>query len=274
MHLYNQYHPGPLLNNYVECFWELRSIEKPFDSLQRLIPGGRIELVFNFGTPLHWLATPNDQGVSTVLAHVLGQRDKLYFANTQGNVNLLGIRFKPGGINAFTELPASAFLNQMVPAIHVFSNSLDECESRLCEVEDTMEKISIIRGMLIKSIKPTGMDWNWVQAAVEKIRSSNQPISIREFCDEKGHYIKRLERAFLKYVGYSPKYYSRIIRFNKALRQMAMQQKSLTHIAADCNYYDQSHFIKDFIQFSGTTPKQFHIQPNTIADLLVRNQRI
>jgi AraC-like DNA-binding protein len=31
----------------------------------------------------------------------------------------------------------------------------------------------------------------------------------------------------------------------------------LTHIGLEAGYYDQSHFIKDFKEFSGTSPKKF-----------------
>lgn len=33
--------------------------------------------------------------------------------------------------------------------------------------------------------------------------------------------------------------------------------KSLTDIAYESDYYDQAHFIKDFKEFTGLTPKEF-----------------
>ena len=35
------------------------------------------------------------------------------------------------------------------------------------------------------------------------------------------------------------------------------QSESLTEIAYDSAYYDQAHFIKDFKEFTGTTPNKF-----------------
>ncbi len=275
MSFYRQYYPGRLLNEYIECFWEFRSSPGKENPMERLIPGGRIELVFNFGTPLQWLVTPAAPSrPSPIVTQVLGQRDKLYFAKTLGIVNLFGIRFKPGGINAFTDISASELLNQMVPADTVFTFPFIEWEPRLFEAKTTLEKIQMLKSMLFKVIKPTGTDWDWVHSSVETIRTTDKPISIQNLLEEKGQYYKRLERAFLRYVGYTPKYYSRIVRFNKALREMATQQKSLTHVATDCHYYDQSHFIKDFLLFSGTTPKQFDVHDNALAGLLIRHQTI
>ena len=56
--------------------------------------------------------------------------------------------------------------------------------------------------------------------------------------------------------GFPPKLYSRITRFQAALGEYG-SGKSLTDIAYDCGYYDQSHFINDFREFSGYNPKVY-----------------
>ena len=50
--------------------------------------------------------------------------------------------------------------------------------------------------------------------------------------------------------------YSRIIRFQAALKEYG-SKKTLTDIAQDCGYYDQSHFINDFREFTGYNPKVY-----------------
>lgn len=40
-------------------------------------------------------------------------------------------------------------------------------------------------------------------------------------------------------------------------RFLKNKKKSLTDIAYDCGYYDQSHFINDFKEFSGYHPSQY-----------------
>lgn len=36
------------------------------------------------------------------------------------------------------------------------------------------------------------------------------------------------------------------------------QYTSLTSVAYEGNYYDQAHFIKDFKEFTGVSPKDFY----------------
>lgn len=69
---------------------------------------------------------------------------------------------------------------------------------------------------------------------------------------------RQLERKFLKQVGMSPKQLSKVIRLQTALKLLLNQQSErLTDIAYESEYYDQAHFIKDFKDFTGTTPNQF-----------------
>jgi len=68
---------------------------------------------------------------------------------------------------------------------------------------------------------------------------------------------RQFERNFKNFSGFSPKLYSRIIRFQSATQQYGTCYNTLTDIAYDCGYYDQSHFIHDFKQFSGYHPKQY-----------------
>lgn len=60
----------------------------------------------------------------------------------------------------------------------------------------------------------------------------------------------------MKTVGVTPQFYIRVRRFNEAIRLMDTGKfEKLSEIAYALNFYDQSHFIRDFKQFSGITPR-------------------
>jgi AraC-like DNA-binding protein len=243
--------------------------------MERLIPGGRIEMIFNFARSLEWVAaTDSPKGISNANVEFMGQRDRIFFARSSGETNLLGIRFKPGGVNAFSTVPAVSLLNEFIPADNVVHFPLREWESRLQETANDHEKIKLLNKLLTSAIQPTGKDWMWTCNIVRAIQSEENFSSIEELCSGTGGYYKKLERAFLRYVGYTPKYYSRIIRFNKALREISLQAASLTNVGYACGYFDQSHFIKDFRQFTGTTPKSFLQHENVMANLLIQHQAV
>jgi AraC-like DNA-binding protein len=57
----------------------------------------------------------------------------------------------------------------------------------------------------------------------------------------------------------SPKLLARILRFRYALSRVHGQLGEHAGLAADCGYFDQSHFIAEFQRFSGRTPANFYL---------------
>ena len=67
-----------------------------------------------------------------------------------------------------------------------------------------------------------------------------------------------MERKFVSAIGMGPKQLSKMIRLQATLKTMKQKKfKSLTSLAYENGYYDQSHFIKDFKVFTGMSPKLF-----------------
>jgi transcriptional regulator GlxA family with amidase domain len=59
-------------------------------------------------------------------------------------------------------------------------------------------------------------------------------------------------------VGITPKLLARITRFQKALNMLETNSsKSLTTVAYEGGFYDQSHFIRDFKEFTGYNPNTY-----------------
>ncbi|STX28493.1 transcriptional activator FtrA [Legionella beliardensis] len=67
---------------------------------------------------------------------------------------------------------------------------------------------------------------------------------------------RSIERKFLGIIGLSPKKFMLSARFQQTLKSLK-RGASWSSIASDFNFYDQSHFIKEFQAFTGTTPQQF-----------------
>ena len=78
---------------------------------------------------------------------------------------------------------------------------------------------------------------------------------------------KQFERVFREFVGMNPKEYGRIARFQRALRMMQLGFRDNADIAYANGYSDQSHFIREFRQFSSLTPKQLVEYQTPYSDL-------
>jgi AraC-like DNA-binding protein len=67
-----------------------------------------------------------------------------------------------------------------------------------------------------------------------------------------------LEKRFRRIVGASPKQFASIVRLRRAV-ELSRENTTLTALAQDAGYYDQSHFIRDFRAFTGDAPGHFFL---------------
>ncbi|HEY5825191.1 MAG TPA: AraC family transcriptional regulator, partial [Cyclobacteriaceae bacterium] len=63
----------------------------------------------------------------------------------------------------------------------------------------------------------------------------------------------------------TPKLYGKINRFQHSLGLINQKDTSLTDIAYEAGYFDQSHFIREFKSFTGVTPSSYSPQSFPIS---------
>lgn len=107
----------------------------------------------------------------------------------------------------------------------------------------------LIRSQKIKSLK----DIDQVEHLILK---NGGNIKIDNILHNSTLSLRSIERNFHKIVGLSPKYFCRVIRFNKTLLFLN-KNMSWKDITFQNGYYDQSHYISEFRHFIGISPNKF-----------------
>lgn len=98
----------------------------------------------------------------------------------------------------------------------------------------------------------------WLNKIVELLHDNwNEEISITDLATATSVHPKTVSKYFPKYFNCTLGEYRRQIKIEKSLSLIRTSKTSLTDIAYQCGFYDQSHFTGAFKQLTGFRPKEF-----------------
>ena len=99
--------------------------------------------------------------------------------------------------------------------------------------------------------------------------------AVRDIAKSVGLSQRRFIEVFKAEVGMTPKLFSRVQRFQQARATIHRQVKAAdwAGIAMECGYYDQSHLIREFVEFSGLSPAAYLRQYNRFIDQNIHIKR-
>lgn len=70
----------------------------------------------------------------------------------------------------------------------------------------------------------------------------------------------------------SPGKYARRIRFYNFLKRIIVQNAGIDAIISEFNFYDRSHFLKDFEYFMGEKPQVYFESDHPFMKIIVREE--
>jgi AraC-like DNA-binding protein len=254
MHIQKYSVKNPILKNIISCFWVANQAE-PICINHKLLPVSSIDLILNFSVPIQY--SSKTQQVNTKGFHFSGPRNTYCQVQQSGNLDLIGISFKPFGLYPLVKIPITAFTNQAID-LDLLNNELSEkLADRIAKLYTTRERLAKIEEVLLEHIDLALLPDNTLLALLNRL-SLEYNLRIDEFCGKYGIHKRTLERRFNKYAGLCPKTFVKIARFQKLLKVLAANNyQDLTTLAYTFDYYDQTHFVKDFKGYTGSSPLTF-----------------
>lgn len=250
--------PREELRPYVRYYWTLKC-DEPFKVLT--FPIGCPQIIFHRGTPLFIPELSTSQCRFTIS----GQVNFPAHISSYCDTDMVVVVFYPHTIGLFIDTPPSAFYNQEISGYDLENMQLNLLAGRIFECEDSESSIRLIEQWLNTRIK-SSLNTGRIGAALsEMFRFPSTSIDNLAGISCLGK--KQFERLFRESVGMNPKEYGRIVRFQRALRMMQLGSRDYAGIAYANYYSDQSHFIREFREFSSLTPKQLVEYQTPYSDL-------
>lgn len=256
---YEKFLPQKKLEPFIECYFVWQSLTDPVQNMVvESPPTGFCSIVINTGSP-YFLQNKKYDHLEVPAAFLAGQSIYSYKLLLNGRISMAGIVFKPSGISSLFNLPIYEFTEERIDLYKIFKKAdVDELFLSIKNEELSVEKARLLEAFVLKNIEKYFPQPDSIDQAANKIVSTNGMLNLNKLIEEVYMSRRNFERKFFKRIGLSPKYYARIRRMSYIGNLIAGKSTvDWPDVFYNCEYYDQSHFIKDFIEFTGRTPQKY-----------------
>ncbi len=267
---YQKFKPCTQLEPFIECYFVWHSVSGPVKEMMvESPPNGFCSMVFNYGDP-YFVQTKKYDRLAVPMQFVSGQNIYSYKLLLDGNIGLAGVVFKPAALATLFGLPVYDYVEQRVDLYQIFNkNSIDSIAENIKSEADEKEKVRLLEVFMLQQYQLQQPEPDFIDQAADFIVTHNGMLQVHDLLKDSFMSRRTFERRFFQKVGLSPKYYARVRRIAYLCNLIAGKKKvDWPKLFYECQYYDQAHFIKDFLEFTGRTPQQYLKENDELANFL------
>jgi len=260
--------PHPLLSPYIAkmCVFE-SSGRLPAMDRKLIVPNANLKLTLTYRNGI--AASIGDktfiQGENKLSLTGLIDSPVILDPHEDAKTGTIIIEFNPLGAYRFFRLSYAEVKNQIIGLEDLMGNQAKAFQWQLAEANSVMLKIQLLQDFLIKLLEKTEPDPIY-DYCINRISGSQGLLTVAQLEKETGYSSRWLHSKFSEHLGTGPKNLSEIVRFKQFYRAYSTGvnlQGLKQHIYH--YYHDQSHFIKAFKRFTGSTPTDLQNSMNELA---------
>jgi AraC-like DNA-binding protein len=249
------YTPGPPLDECVERFWLCS--DTPSHPRERILPSGTVELVINLSddeiriyAPLHPECPRRYSG-----AVVSGPYSGCFLIDPLQHASIIGVHFRPGRAVPVIGVPASELADAHVDLEALWGRAAAELRERLCAAATPARAFAVLEEVLLGRLRQSRPRHGAIPVALDAFEQADPGVKVRDLAGRVDLSQRRFIQLFTAEVGLTPKLYGRVRRFQRA-RELVRKatEPDWAAVALACGFFDQSHLIRDFGEFSGLSP--------------------
>lgn len=247
--------PSEQLKPYVRCYWVLEHDLAADESsyIYRSVADGCAEIVFHYKGIFDDISENNGGNAANYRSGLHSQTSQYSRFITKDDFGIFGAYLYPYAIPQLFGLPANETTNTQIDLQTLLGDEGRFIEERIMLANDNIERAAILGAFLEKQLlKSKLIEKSMMTAVLYAIHDINSG-NVMDLASKFALSTRQFDRKFKIYSGFAPKMYLRLSRLQQALKQYGCN-KSLTQVAYECGYYDQSHFIHDVKAFTGYHP--------------------
>ena len=261
--------PSDALQQYVKYYYVFQS-DACLAFGDTVFPSGEMELIFNLGEG-EWELEAGNEFIKTPRVEFWGQVTRPLQIKSSGRHTMLGIRFRTHTAACFLNDEPGKYNNQVLDATAIMGATIESLYAQLLETNELNTRITLLEKFLLQRLsvnRKRSYQADRVAGILSSISSLRDENNINKIACSHNMTGRNLNKLLNRYTGLSPKLAGKIYRFQRSLRLIGKKDQSLTRIAYDCGYFDQSHFIRDFKSFTGITPSAYLENNFTVNQVL------
>jgi AraC-like DNA-binding protein len=259
--------PGEALRPYVTwCTGYRQAGIGP--AVHRGLPSPWLTMIVTLDEPLVIARHPDPRQPASTYDFLLGGLHTAPALITHdGRQSGIQLALTPLGARALLGLPAAELASIDVDAADVLGRLAQEVRERVLAAPDWAGRFDVLEECLLGRVRATHAPGvpaprPEVSYAWDRLLRSRGAVSVAELADETGWSARHLGEQFRAETGLSPKAGARVIRFDRARRNLLRRQAEggrhpLADLAAECGYYDQAHMARDFRDLAGCPPSRW-----------------
>lgn len=263
--------PAFPLRHFVRSLWYEST---PFlqNLRERILPSGCAHLVLSLSSTFLTQCSEGLPDCRTAPALIAGQRSVYEIVSGADLVDLVCVFFEPGAVSGVIGDRADLISNRSVPLDDISHGWTDILRGQMLEGTSPEARLEILERCLESLLTRRHARQPWgphpaVKFALEKLDRSANRISIAEIARLSGWSERRLSQLFREQVGFTPKAWYRLQRFQRAVQELqAGREVPWAELAIECGFYDQSHFANEFRSFAG-------VDLTTFTEMSKRSQK-
>lgn len=264
---YVEYPLSPLLKPFVNRVWEF----------EMAVPMGEVihqpdcctattHFMFNLKPPFK--TKRGDQLIQANATNLITPLTQPVINMLEGTHLHIGVEFTITGFYRLWQIPLNAITlsdTALYDLQAVIGPEALGVYNQLGEAQTTDQRFDLMEKFLLRHINSKPTKAGLVEGVERLIQQEPESVLIDKlikqlYCSE-----STLLRHFNEQLGISPKTYLRIQRFQRVRNQLLEKpgwrwQTGLVNV----DYYDQAHFIKEFMAFSGRSPSSYKTSMNEV----------
>lgn len=190
----------------------------------------------------------------TVTGQFYGTYD--YFVNDISSN--IGMTLHPTALYKILNIDISKITNKHIPLEEINKELSKKLMSIFIDYKDDSE---VFKDAIIDCINNLPLkidnDVKFIDEAIENISKKEGLLQVKDLLETLPLSQKSLETKFKKIVGLTPGKFIKMIRFTTLMRKYETKEINLNDLIYMFDYYDHSHFSRDFKLFMSQTPKSF-----------------